>query len=130
MNKAAIICKLHAIADRCLLEPGNWPANRECLAAFHKTVRDLGLDEDVPDSPGSTRSTPPLGTELQLDMLMVFVGAREIYEIPYFLETYGYIEESEADEIWSGPPTKLERTIHRHVLRAYFRFCNRVKPLN
>jgi hypothetical protein len=57
MNKASVICKMHDIADHYLLGAGTWPINRECLAPFFKTVRGLGLDEDVPDSPGTTRST-------------------------------------------------------------------------
>ena len=99
-------------------------------ANFLQTVRNLGLDEDVPDSrPGTTRPTS-LGRELQLDMLMAFVGAWDIWEIPYILESNGYIEESEADEIWSLLPTQPERQLHGHVLRAYFKFCNHFKPLN
>ena len=82
MNKVAIICKLHEIADYYLLGPSNWPVDKECLPTFFRTVRNLGLDEDVPDSrPGTTRPTS-LGRELQLDMLMAFVGAWDIWEIP------------------------------------------------
>jgi hypothetical protein len=57
MNKAIIIGTLHEIADHYLLGSGTWPANREFLPAFFKTVRELGLDEDVPDSPRTTQST-------------------------------------------------------------------------
>ena len=57
MNKAAIICKLHEITDHYLLGAGTWPADREFLPAFFRTVRELGLDEDVPESPRTTRST-------------------------------------------------------------------------
>jgi hypothetical protein len=74
MDKAAVICRLHEITDHYLLGSGTWPANREFLPAFFKTVRELGLDEDVPDSPRTTRYTA-LGKELKLDLLMAFVGA-------------------------------------------------------
>ena len=99
-------------------------------ANFLQTVRNLGLDEDVPDSrPGTTRPTS-LGRELQLDMLMAFVGAWDMWEIPHILESNGYIEESEADEIWFGPLIQAERKLYQYVLRAYFKFCNRSRLLN
>ena len=68
MNKAAIICKLHEITDHYLLGAGTWPADREFLPAFFRTVRELGLDEDVPESPRTTRSTA-LGKELKFDFV-------------------------------------------------------------
>ena len=129
MNKVAIICKLHEIADHYLLEPGNWPAKRECLPTFFKTVRNLGLDEDVPESPGTKQPTL-LGNELHLDMLMAFVGAWDMWEIPHVLESNGYLEESEADELWFGPLIQAERKLYQYVLRAYFKFCNRSRLLN
>ena len=85
MDKAEVICKLHEIADHYLLGAGTWPADPESLPAFFKTVRDLGLYEDVLDSlPGTTRSTP-LGKELRLDLVMAFVGAWDMWEIPCVL---------------------------------------------
>ena len=84
MNKASAVSKLHEITDHYLLGAGTWPADRE-LPAFFKMVRSLGLDEDVPDSPGTTRSTA-LGKELKLDLLMAFVGAWEIWKFPTFLK--------------------------------------------
>jgi hypothetical protein len=130
MDKAAIICRLHQIADHYLLGGGTWPADRESLLAFSKTVRDLGLDEDVPDSlPGTTRSTP-LGKELKLDLVMAFVGAWDMWEIPDVLEEHGYIEETEAEEFWTRPLAEAERRLRGLVLQAYFDFCNRSKRLN
>lgn len=93
------------------------------MPAFRKMVRSLGLDEDVPDSPGTTRSTA-LGKELKLDLLMAFVGAWEIWEIPYILEEYGYIEESQAAELCTGPLVEAERKLRWYVLQAYLQFCN------
>jgi hypothetical protein len=63
---------------------------------------------DVPDSRGSTRSTA-LGKELNLDLLMAFVGAWDIWEIPYILEENGYLEESEAEAPCAGPKAPLVR---------------------
>ena len=129
MNKAAIICKLHEITDHYLLGAGTWPADREFLPAFFRTVRELGLDEDVPDSPRTTRSTA-LGKELKLDLLMAFAGAWDMWEIPHILEENGYLEESEADELYNDRPLEGERKIRWYVLRAYLKFCNRSSRLN
>ena len=55
MNKVTIIWKLHEIADHYLLGSGSWPAHRKFLPAFRKTVRELGLKEDVPEMPSDHR---------------------------------------------------------------------------
>jgi len=55
---------------------------------------------------------------------MAFVGAWDIWEIPYILEENGYLEESEAEELWAGPMMESER-VRRYVPRAYLNFCNR-----
>jgi hypothetical protein len=129
-NKAAIICKLHELADFYLLGPGTWPARRESLATFSKAVREMGLDEDVPDSsPGTTRCTD-LGKDLNLHLFMAFVGAWDLCEVPWILETNGYLEETETDAIEWISPQILERVIRGYVLRAYFKFCNRSEHVN
>ena len=128
MNKASIICKLHEVADRCLLGAGTWPIDTERRSAFFKMVRDLGLEEDVPDSPGTTRSTA-LGVELKFDLFMAFVGALEVGEITMILEDHRYIEESEADKLWTDY-IEPGRTLRWVVLRAYLRFCNRSSVLS
>jgi hypothetical protein len=104
-------------------------AHWKFLLAFRKTVRELGLKEDVPEMPGTSRFTA-LGKELNLDLFMAFVGAWELWKIPFILEDYGYLEESEADELYNGPPSEAERKIRWYVLRAYLKFCNRSSRLN
>jgi hypothetical protein len=94
------------------------------LSALYKMFRNLGLDEDVPGCPGTTRSTA-LGKELKIDLLMAFVGAWDIWEIPYILEKNGYLEESEAEELCAGPLMEAEQKLRWYVLRAYLNFCNR-----
>jgi hypothetical protein len=129
MDKAAVICKLHEIADHYLLGAGTWPADRESLPAFFKTVRGLGLNEDVASHPGTTQSTA-LGRELKIDLVMAFVGAWDMWEIPFVLLKHGYIEETETDELWTSPSVEAERRLRWLVLRAYFEFCNRSKRAN
>ncbi|MDO9487268.1 MAG: hypothetical protein Q7J32_02760 [Sphingomonadaceae bacterium] len=129
MNKATIIRKLHEITDHYLLGEGTCPADREKLPPFWKAVRELGLDEDVPGSPRSTRWTP-LGNELNVDLVMAFVGAWDLWEIPGILESNGYMDEDEVDGLWTMPEIQFECALHRYVLRAYLKFCNRSKSLH
>ena len=93
------------------------------MAAFFKVVRRQGLEEEVADSPGTIRSTA-LGKELKLDLLMAFVGAWELSEIPYVLEEHGYIDGSQATELCACPLVEIERKLRWHVFRAYLQFCN------
>ncbi|MGZ5508043.1 MAG: hypothetical protein ACXWKH_16850, partial [Limisphaerales bacterium] len=67
---------------------------------------------------------------LQLDLLMVFVGAWDIWEIPYILESNGYIEELETEELYSALSEHVDLEVRRCVRRAYFKFCNRSELLN
>jgi hypothetical protein len=129
MDKAAIICKLHEITDDYLLVSAKWPMEGEAIATFWKTLKELGLEEDVPGTDGHIQSTA-LGRELSVDLMIAFVGAHELWEIPFILESNGYIEESEAEELWSGPLVQAERMLHQYVLRAYRQFCNHSKFLN
>ena len=62
---------------------------------------------------------------LKLDLLMAFVGAWDIWEVPYILEENGYLEGSEAEELCTGPLMEAERKLRWYVLRAYLDFCNR-----
>jgi hypothetical protein len=129
MNKAEAICKLHEIAEFHLLHSGGWPASREATSAFRKTIRDFGLEEDVHDGFGSTRSTP-LGKEVSVDLMMVFAGCWEMWEIPCILAEGGYIDWDEAEELWTRPSFKVERRIRILVLRAYLDFCGQTKRPN
>jgi hypothetical protein len=123
VDKTSIICKLHEITDHYLLGAGTWPADRERLPALYKTFRNLGLDEDVPDDPGTKRSTA-LGKELKLDLFLAFVGAVDLWDIPYTLEEYGYIDEFQAEELCFGPLVEMERKLGSYVFQAYLKFLN------
>jgi hypothetical protein len=129
VDKVVVICKLHEIADYYLLGDGAWPLDRESLQAFYKTVRDLGLDEAVAGQPGTTQSTA-LGQELKLDLIMAFVGAWDMWEIPRILEEHGYIDETETEALFSVPLFEAERRLKWLVLRTYFEFCNRSQRAN
>jgi hypothetical protein len=125
MTRAAIICKLHEIIDHHLFGPGGWPAEREAVPAIFRYVRELGLYENVPDSPGTARQTL-LGEELKLYLMMAFAGAWHLWDIPYLLEEHGYLDEGNADELCMLQPIEAaERKLRQCVFRAYFEFCHR-----
>lgn len=122
MNQtAAALCKLHAIADHRLLGTGGWPASEEETAAFFKITEDLELAEDAPMA---------LGFEVSIDLMTVFAGCEMLAHIPEILEHYGYINSSEADELWELPFTERETRLHSLVYRAYRDFCGHSKWLN
>jgi hypothetical protein len=130
MRKADIIRRLHEAADFQLFGDGTWPANREVLTRFRKLWRDLGLEEDVPGSPGDKRSTA-LGMELNLVLMMAFTGTFDIWDIPFILEDNGYLEQEEVEAVWEvSSEGEGKRLVHRYVLRAYLKFCNRSRLLN
>jgi hypothetical protein len=103
-----------------------WPADRENLQAFFKTVRDLGLDETVAGQSGATQPTA-LGRELKLDLMMAFVGATDMWEIPGILEDHGYIDDIDVETLICGGG---KRRIKWLVRRSYFEFCNRTERTN
>lgn len=124
MTRAAAIRKLHEIADHHLLGSGGWPVSEESLSAIFRTIRDLGLDEEVHDGRGTTRSTP-LGNEVSVDLMILFVGGWELSEIPSMLVERGYINFEEAEELCALPSSDFERRLRFVVVRAYLDFCNR-----
>src|ERR1700687_4019428 len=129
VDKAVAICKLHEIADYCLLGEGTWPIHREGLEVFNKMVRELGLDEAMDGQPGASRSTA-LGKELKLDLMMAFVGSWDMYEIPGVLEQHGYIDETDTGDLCSASSVEIERRLRWLVRRSYNEFCNRTKRAN
>jgi hypothetical protein len=129
MDKTSIICKLHAVADYCLHGSGGWPSRGEALPTVSRIIEDLGLFEDVPGSSGTTRATP-LGKEMSVELMMVFFGCWELYEVPGILEQHGYIDSLERHDLYELPDPEFEQSLHFVVYRAYRDFCSRSKWLN
>lgn len=127
MDKTIAICKLQEIADHHLLGPGGWPACGESVPAFFRTIRDLGLDEAVQG--GFTRSTT-LGNELSVELMTVFAGCWDSVNVPNILAEHGYIEWSEAEELWELPESEFEPKLRLLVVRAYREFRGRSKLPN
>jgi hypothetical protein len=99
------------------------------LAAFWKLLDDCGLTTDVPGKPGTTQYTA-LGLELNVELMSIFAGAVELWDIPLVLDQLGYLEDDEADAIYAVKSKCPERVIRQHVRQVYFKFCNRPRYLN
>ncbi len=92
MNRTMVITELHAMIDYRLFGCRPWLADREACAALHKKLHDMGLDEEVPVQPGTTRSTN-FGMEQRLNLMMVFLGFFDEWDMLIILENYGLIDE-------------------------------------
>jgi len=99
------------------------------VGAFWKLLDDLGLTADVPGEPGMKEYTP-LGLELNAELMMIFAGAANLWDIPLLLDLMGHLDDEEADAIYTTTSQHPEHVIRRHVLRVYFKFFNRSNILN
>jgi hypothetical protein len=129
MNRADVYRELYNAVEFNLFGAGSWPADREASAAFWKLLDDLGLTTDDPDKPGTTQYTP-LGLELNVELMSIFAGAVNLWDIPLLLDLMGHLDDEEADAIYTSTSQHPEQVIRRHVLQVYFKFCNRSKRLN
>ena len=129
MNRADVYRELYNAVEFNLFGAGSWPADQEASAAFWKLLDDLGLTTDDPDKPGTTQYTP-LGLELNVELMSIFAGAVNLWDIPLLLDLMGHLDDEEADAIYTSTSQHPEQVIRRHVLQVYFKFCNRSKRLN
>jgi hypothetical protein len=131
MNKNEIIRQLHLIIDARLFGPAAWPVDSESAERVNTTLLRMGLVEEVPGQADTWRNTP-LGSELHLDLLQVFMGFWDKWDIPTILERYGLIEEQEVDDLWwvLDVDAGWERTLKDYVRRAYLAFYNPTHALS
>ncbi len=73
MAKRAVIAEIQKMILTRLYGEGMWLADRDAVDVIDRRLRQLGLQETVPEDPSSTRA-PALGNELKLDLIMVFFG--------------------------------------------------------
>lgn len=99
MDKRAAIQDLHEMMVTRLFGGRPWLADREACDALSRKLGELGLQERVPGDILSTRSTA-LGKELQLDLVMVFIGLWDELEMPMILEDYGLIDAFDVSRIY------------------------------
>ena len=99
MDKRTVTQGLHAMMVTRLFGGRPWLADGEACDALRKKLYKLGLQERVPGDIFTTRSTS-LGNELQLDLVMVFIGLWDEWEVAGILEKYGLIDEA---DLLAGP---------------------------
>ncbi len=124
MDKRAVIQDLHATIVTRLFGGRPWLADREACAALDKKLDEMGLQEHVPGDIFTTRSTT-LGQELQLDLVMVFIGLWDVWEIPTILEQHSLIDAFEVSRIHDlletcSDPEHLLRPIVRKAFRDHY----------
>jgi len=131
MNRNEIVRQLHLIVDARLFGTAAWPVDRESTNRLHTTLLQMGLVEEVPGQADTWRNTP-LGNELHIDLLEVFMGLWDEWDIPEILQAYGLIDEWEAHRLWRALTVGAgwERTFKNYVCRAYFAFYNPTHALS
>jgi hypothetical protein len=131
MNRNEIVRQLHLIVDARLFGTAAWPVDRESTNRLHTTLLRMGLVEEVPGQADTWRNTP-LGNELHIDLLEVFMGLWDEWDIPEILQTYGLIDEWEAHRLWRALTVGAgwERTFKNYVRRAYLAFYNPTHALS
>ncbi len=122
MNKDDVCRELYRVADFHLFGAGSWPADREASAAFWKLLDDLELTT-VPDKPGTSQLTP-LGLELNVELISIFAGAVNLWDIPLVLDLMGYLNDKEAAAIYAAESQHPEHVIRQHGRRVYLIFRN------
>ncbi len=125
MAKRAVIAEIQKMILTRLYGEGMWLADRDAVDVIDRRLRQLGLQETVPEDPSSTRATT-LGSELNLDLIMVFLGLWAEDEVPLILMDYGLFDEYDLEEFydrmeWGFDPERLLLPI---VQNAYIKIFN------
>jgi hypothetical protein len=93
IDKRAVLLDLHVMMHFRLFGRCYWLADREACDALSRKLDDLGLQERVSGDEDTSRKRP-LGNELPLDLIMVFLGLWDEWEMPNILERHGLIDGS------------------------------------
>jgi hypothetical protein len=130
MNKAQIIAELENMVVARLFNRQPWLADRETNSAYHRKLIQMGLLEQVWDKPQTWRNTR-LGNELDVDLLSVFMGHWDEWEVPMILQEYHLIDKSEADLIYENmTEANAECVLSGYVKRAYLDYRKAAKFLH
>ena len=119
MSKAEIVVELETMVTHRLFGCHRWLADQETCSAVHQKLIKMGLLEHISSD---TWQNTPLGTELDIDLLLVFRGLFEVSEVPLILEHYGLIDEPERDSLLEcmSMDANPEFILFGFVRRAYF----------
>jgi hypothetical protein len=111
------------VAER-LFGGGQWLADPETCAAIGSVLIRLGLEEEVSDRPGTRRNTP-LGNELHLELMFVFLGYWSEPDAIMVLNDYGLITDAEAEDLLHIVSEEdIRHRLHRYAQRAYRDYFN------
>jgi hypothetical protein len=124
MDRNEIVCVLDAVVVERLFGDRPWLADDETMAALNQMLLRLGLEEQVPGRPDHWQYTP-LGRELRLELLCVFMGWWHEWDAVIILEKYGLIEEADCEFLFSlETQEEFERELKTRVQEAYFEYFN------
>src|SRR4051794_40677188 len=131
ITRSEILAEVEAMIFARLFGGHRWVADMESAPILRRRLEEMGLQEQVPGEKETSRSTP-LGRELHSDLLMVFLGLRDEWEVPSILEDYGVIDDLECEAIWRllGAGRDPEIVLKKYVRKAYFAHYKRAKFLN
>ena len=129
MNKAQIIAELENMVVARLFSGQPWLADPETVSAYERKLIQMGLIEQVCIEPPAWRNTP-LGNELDVDLLQVFMGIICEWDVPITLEEYGLLTEPEFDAIIESSEADAETLLSGYVKRAYFDYRRAAKFLH
>jgi hypothetical protein len=131
MRKSKILAEVETIVFARLFGGGPWLTDPETAVALQKRLEHMGLEERVLGTNNTWRNTP-LGKELRLDLLMVFMGLWDEGEIPMILEDYGLIDDLETQHLLDllEAGREPEIVLKKSVREAYFKHYKTTKLLS
>ena len=113
------------VRARLFNSAASWPMDPSEIANIDRTFEILGLVERVSGDLDCWRNTP-LGNAINLDLLMVFLGIWDEYEVPQVLRDNGLIDEWEYEHLWVLLGGGCDyATLRPAVRRAYSRAMNK-----
>ena len=131
MSRSKILAEMEAMVFARLFGSRPWLVDRESGVALQRRLEQMGLEERVPGTNDTWQKTP-LGSELHLDLLIVFMGLWNEWEIPMILEDHGLIDDLEAqhmqDLLQAGRDPEI--ALKEYVREAYLKYYKTTKLVN
>jgi hypothetical protein len=131
MIRSKILAEVEAILHARLFGNGPWLIDRETGLALRRRLEQMGLEERVLGTSDTWRNTP-LGSELHLNLIKVFMGLWDEWEIPMILEDHGLIDDLEAEHMLDllGAGGDPEVALKENVREAYVKYQKTTKLLS
>src|SRR5215207_3537726 len=115
--------QLLCLIDQRLFGTFRWLPKEDTIQQIDAEFLRLGLEQAVPGSPGALETTP-LGKDLNLHLVMCFLGTWVEWNIPIVLNDQDFLNDEELDEILEqlGNGACAEKVLRPHVTKAYFSY--------